>query len=237
MIFGLLVVMLIAMPLTSFQSWATEPDGAFTATYGSGTVEDPYAGHLQTLEGEYLWDLDYPSEIYVELGTEVYIPVEYYSREYFAEGEVGFDMPYDDTIHSLCIVGTADQIGTFHLQSGSGITIESIQPMSYSLEFYIHVVEARDHGPTLMFESDPVEDGILIPPNHHLVTFIYEDSTTVYRVVEHGGWITDVPPLSNERREWRSSSTGYIGVNSIPVESDITFREMHNNTGGSSQIG
>ena len=224
------------MPLASFQSWAADPDGVFTATYGSGTVEDPYAGYLQILDGGYLRDFDYPSEIYVEVGTEVYIPVEYYSREYHTEGEVGFEIPYDDTIHSICIVGTADQIGTFHLYGGGGITIESIQPKSNPVEFYIHVVEAREHGPTLMFESDPVEDGILVPPNHHLVTFIYKDGTTVYRVVEHGGRITDVPPVSGKGMAWESPLYG-TNVVSIIVESDVTFHENINNTGGASQIG
>ena len=88
----------------------------------------------------------------------------------------------------------------------------------------------------LKFESDPLEDGILVPPNHHLVTFIYEDGTTVYRVVEHGGRITDVPPVSGKGMAWESPLYG-TNVVSIIVESDVTFHENINNTGGASQIG
>ena len=88
----------------------------------------------------------------------------------------------------------------------------------------------------LKFESDPVEDGILVPPNHHLVTFIYMDGTTVYRVVEHGGCITDIPPWSDEHREWFSDTYG-SNVGKSPILSDTTFRERYNNTGGGSHIG
>ena len=90
-------------------------------------------------------------------------------------------------------------------------------------------------SPELEFMSDPA-DGILIPPNHHLVTFIYDDGTTVYRVVEHGGFIEDVPTLSNAGIMWYAVGMGQPDLQ-IPITSDFVFKEIVHSSGGGSDIG
>ena len=86
-------------------------------------------------------------------------------------------------------------------------------------------------SPELEFMSDPA-DGLLIPPNHHLVTFIYLDGTTVYRVVEHGGFLDDVPTISNAGVMWYAVGMGQPDL-LIPITSDFVFEEIAHSGGGS----
>ena len=65
-----------------------------------------------------------------------------------------------------CIVGVLD---------GTEPVVMEIADKSY-LQPYV-TLQPYSPYETLVFESDPVTDGILIPPNHHLVTFKYENHT------------------------------------------------------------
>ena len=65
---------------------------------------------------------------------------------------------------------------------------------------------------------------------------IYDDGTTVYRVVEHGGFIEDVPTLSNAGIMWYAVGMGQPDLQ-IPITSDFVFKEIVHSSGGGSDIG
>ena len=90
------------------------------------------------------------------------------------------------------VTGTLEGEGPLYVEDDHGeiLTIIPVDPMG-----------------VLAFESDPVTDGILIPPGHHLVTFMYENHTNpddivkfviAHQVVKHGDCAAFV--------EWRPES-------------------------------
>ena len=109
-----------------------------------------------------------------------------------------------------CYVGTFDQTGEVVMEGVTFVVVGDTTPLE--------------------FLSDPA-DGILIPPNHHLVTFVYIDGITVYRVVEHGEYLEDVPATEYL---WYSSRHGFADV-PIQITSDVVYHEQY--SGGGSQIG
>ena len=77
---------------------------------------------------------------------------------------------------------------------------------------------------TLAFESDPISDGILVPPNHHMVRFIGSDGVLIgYDIVEHGGFMQ--LPDGHESDLWSESADVSSGLfdTSRPVESDMNL--------------
>ena len=85
----------------------------------------------------------------------------------------------------------------------------------------------------LKFESDPVEDGILVPPNHHIVTFMLDGAVVERQVVEYGGYATE--PEYPESGYWNAPDLGilhwYFEYNT--VEQDTTL--VHQETTGPSE--
>lgn len=81
----------------------------------------------------------------------------------------------------------------------------------------------------LVFESDPISDGILIPPNHHLVRFMsdFSDVPTTYEIVEHGGYAQgpELPYIGGGSYIWTFDydPTNWVDLTYYAINQDITF--------------
>ena len=92
--------------------------------------------------------------------------------------------------------------------------LEERQPLDIVLLWEPNIV--------LDFISNPITDGILIPPNHHLVTFIHDDGGREYRAVPHGPTLTDVP-TPGSGNDWYIDGLSGFDMDGIPVTEDLTF--------------
>ena len=203
----LVVLMMLALPFLIGES-----DCDITGEYtGSGTADDPFDGRIgfgsldDAGQKSNLWGY------YFTVGSELfYDSKEFasYPGTYTVEESLG--LVWSDT--KLVPTGTIEYAGTFRVVYQYDVTDEYVVYEFYAVGPY----------PTLTFKSDPA-DGILIPPNHHLLTFNYLDGTTVYRVVEHGGFLEDVPATENW---WLAKDYGNAD-SQIPITSDLVFNEEH----------
>ena len=197
----------------------TEELEAFTVSEGTGTRDDPYRGTITYNDEELMDDLDGK---YVEVGT-VFVCI--------------FSMPVMSKCDYLISEGFGLSVSVNGLEgtvSKSGdITVLTKEWGSDVAEpfFTFHAVSPYDD---LAFLSDP-SDGILIPPNHHLVTFIQTDGTCEYRVVEHGGHIKDVTAILGNDKCWYDGQIQYNTdmLNGLNITGDITFTAVtHSGSGG-----
>lgn len=185
------------------QCEAVVPDDVFKADSGDGTADNPYSGTV-TMRDWYgmCYMLELPEEIYVTIGTqfyEVWLTDDYELMPAYVEGDaVGISVMREYSNRSMHLYGTTDALGT------CDVYYSDLRGEVYFM-FSVHVVEPSIE--TLDFESDPVTDGILIPPGHHLVTFKYENYTNpedivgfviAHQVVKHGDCAAFV--------EWRPES-------------------------------
>ena len=198
----------------------SESDCDITGEYtGSGTADDPFDGRIGFGSLDDAGQKSNPWGYYFTVGSELfYDSKEFasYPGTYTVEESLG--LVWSDT--KLVPTGTIEYAGTFRVVYQYDVTDEYVVYEFYAVGPY----------PTLTFESDPA-DGILIPPNHHLVTFVYIDGITVYRVVEHGEYLEDVPATEYL---WYSSGHGFADV-PIQITSDVVYHEQY--SGGGSQIG
>ena len=207
--------------------------GTFTLT---GVMYDETTGEtlgnlsytLYFVMGPYLSGQNYSTEEQPYTGLYMHAMSPFSGTLYLLQGspvEITFDASDIEltegdasglAIEGNVVTGTADGTGTVTFyEDGMGSEVSFV------------IVQASME---LEFLSDPA-DGILIPPNHHLVTFVYIDGITVYRVVEHGEYLEDVPATEYL---WYSSGHGFADV-PIQITSDVVYHEQY--SGGGSQIG
>ena len=169
-----------------------------------GSEQNPYTGEatIPLVDGGEAW---------VEVGT--YVQFDTGGRAYGFDGFQGSGLMNEG--HALN--GTVTTPGNYEIQYGSAGA--SDVPV-YDYVFTLHVV-----GDVMLeFLSDPTSDGILIPPNHHLVRFIGSDGVLIgYDIVEHGGFMQ--LPEGHESDLWSESADLSSGVfdTSQPVESDLSL--------------
>ena len=169
-----------------------------------GSEQNPYTGEatIPLIDGGEAW---------VEVGTYVQFDTGRYS--YGFDGFQGSGLM--NVGHAL--YGTVTTLGDYEIQYGSAGA--SDVPV-YDYVFTLHVV-----GDVMLeFLSDPTSDGILIPPNHHLVRFIGSDGVLIgYDIVEHGGFMQ--LPEGHESDLWSESADLSSGLfdTTQPVESDLSL--------------
>ena len=181
---------------------------------GSGTIDDPYSGMVCIKDWDYTQPTN-PYNLYFTVGTFLEYQIAVGIQDRFSVTD-GFGIE----LKSTTLEGTFTKAGEIAVKNND------------QLVGMIYVVEGT---PALEFLSDPA-DGILIPPNHHLLTFNYLDGTTVYRVVEHGGFLDDVPTLNISAGEWYSNelNEGFWNqeLAGLPITSDFVFEEKTHSGGG-----
>ena len=153
----LILSVLIASCFVTFL--CSENEGAPAGDYtGSGTVEDPYSGTL--IFGGDGFDQK-PWDLYITVGSTIEWEYEGLiaggGNKWMLYETLGLD--WDEEYHVP--IGTIQYAGTFMVVSETWW----LQQTTY--KFY-----AVEPEPQLEFLSDPLSDGILVPPDHHLVTIM-----------------------------------------------------------------
>ena len=179
---------------------------AIIATGGSGIADDPYWGNLDIdLEPSPMGGME---EIYVEYGTTIVFRTS-------ADYTIGTSGAVEN-LESSVVNGIWSLSGT---ALGSFTIMINIDPMFETYSVNVHVTESIQ---TLEFLSNPISDGILIPPNHHLVRFLDTDGTCIgCDVVKHGE--TAIAPEGYGLSFWTiddESGTSIYDMDSA-IESDI----------------
>lgn len=163
--------------------------------------------------------------MYAEEGTSFSIvfsvPNLYGTRHY--ETSVGCDygdfsiIKQDDehggTADFYTIEGVLEEVGDCVIY-GDG-------PTRYTITIHVVPMSVAD----LIFESDPVTDGILIPPGHHLVTFVdsYGILDPYWIFVEDGHILTKY-----DDPDWSDAAPRPYRIGSADGE-DLTSYEVHGN--------
>ena len=209
------------------------------ATSGSGTVDDPYSGMLTEENSTHFTWGDIPSEIYVEKGTVISILMDDLPSPNRYTVTEGYGLTLDSDMNALYLNGTANVVGSCVLScEGMGVTISRA---GTEWQMNIHIVETQPSYPILTFESDPITEGILIPPGHHLVTLIAErtGSTINHIVVEDGHVLelTDFPGYDPDGPHggygiYNPTTGGYADVSGYVVTNDIVVMVTHNGGNG-----
>ena len=147
-------------------------------------------------------------------------------EQYSPEGlyfEVGTHIRFTNAMQVVLSESISEGFGLEILAATGGFegTISKPGEITYSTGIRSITFYAVQSYDDLVFESDP-SDGILIPPNHHLVRFLDTDGTCMgYDVVKHG-W-TAIAPEGYGSSFWTiddESGTSIYDMDSI-VESDI----------------
>ena len=229
-----LVLAILAILMVSTFNMRAPAEGsvAFTATGGSGTAEDPYHGTV-TFDGNDSFEYGFnPDGLYFMVGTIFEVIYPEYPELTVMSFRLTDGFGIDTGLYNIGLVGTLTKAGEIEIEKS-----DSNIDMGDGLDYYhyatIYAVSLYDE---LAFESDP-SDGILIPPNHHLVTFIQTDGTREYRVVEHGGHIEDIQSPLGSNRVWWDGQSQYSNdmVEELTITGDVTFTTVnHDSSGGAS---
>ena len=199
------VLAIVLMMAVCFLPLSDNSD-AIIATGGSGIADDPYWGNLDIdLEPSPMGGME---EIYVEYGTTIVFRTS-------ADYTIGTSGAVEN-LESSVVNGIWSLSGT---ALGSFTIMINIDPMFETYSVNVHVTESIQ---TLEFLSNPISDGILIPPNHHLVRFLDTDGTCIgCDVVKHGE--TAIAPEGYGLSFWTiddESGTSIYDMDSA-IESDI----------------
>ena len=211
----LAVLIMIAVPSVMLSvSDDVHAEVYLEATSGSGTIDDPYSGEV-TCNGTWFWN-KFNHEIWVEIGTSFDITVR--SGAWGGESITvtpGFGLEIS-TGNSDLLIGTANNVG------------QCIVTYSDNTEYTltINIVNIVEQ---LTFTSDPVTNGILIPPGHHLVTVVSSESGHIENrfVVEHGHILDEVDlPLPTQAPGYYlihdSSADEYVDGRGYAVTENVT---------------
>ena len=208
--------------------------GAFEDVTGSGTESDPLvfseqdlvttATDLMNFLRDYLQSGGYGDDVYIQFPSgstvNIYEPVvgfydEYYSIHCVEEGSLTYNPGDSDYMGQISGIATLNfTIHVDHTSQGSIV--------GFVDDRYLHFIAVGTEPIT--FLSDPTTDGIIIPPNHHLVRFIGSDGVQIgYDIVEHGGFMQ--LPDGHESDLWSESadlSSGFFET-SQPIQSDMSL--------------
>ena len=163
-----------------------EESEAFTATGGSGTAEDPYYGTVTFDERDSFEYGFNPDGLYFMVGSTFEVIHPEHPEPPVKSFRLTDGFGIDTGLYNIGLVGTLTKAGEIEIEKS-----DSNLDMGDGLDYYhyatIYAVSPYDE---LAFVSDP-SDGILIPPNHHLVRFYGDDGTSIgYDIVRNGETMT-----------------------------------------------